>query len=146
MSESQVTTIARQFIEQADPRALLAELLSIIDQLPQANAIMIEHEVITAEEIFAACEVAKTRPLTRSDAQQKKEMSILNPSRPIAIRIPQDDLQQIDEQAAALKLTRTAFIVASATGSLTINTSSLTDRIDYLEEAVKRLQEFAFGS
>ena len=73
-------------------------------------------------------------------------MSILNPSRPVAIRIPQDDLQQIDANAAALKLTRTAFIVASATGSLTINTSSLTDRIDYLEEAVKRLQEFAFGS
>src|ERR1035437_122965 len=78
MSESQVTTIARQFIEQADPRALQAELLSIIDQLPQANAIMIEHEVITAEEIFAACEVAKPRPLTRSDAKQKKLMSILD--------------------------------------------------------------------
>jgi hypothetical protein len=100
MSESQVTTIARQFIEQADPRALQAELLSIIDQLPQANAIMIEHEVITAEEIFAACEVAKPRPLTRSDAKQKKLMSILNPKTPFSAFTD----SQLDEFAACFDL------------------------------------------
>lgn len=64
----------------------------------------------------------------------------------IAIRVPKHQLEQIDREAAAHQLSRTDYLIRSATGELPNTTAEAFQRIEALENAVQRLQEFAYAT
>jgi hypothetical protein len=56
-----------------------------------------------------------------------------------ALRIPPAQLQEIDRRAAALRLTRTEYMLRAALGEL-VDPQSLKERVAGLEERVRRLE------
>lgn len=67
-----------------------------------------------------------------------------DPKRPIALRIDQQHVAQIDRLAAAYGLSRTAYMVAAALQKLP-NELSTDDRIDDLTARLERLEQIAFN-
>lgn len=63
--------------------------------------------------------------------------------RPIAMRIPEQDLAEIDRQANELRLSRTEFMVRASTGGIKTS-NTLKDRLDAVEQRLQRLEQVAY--
>jgi hypothetical protein len=63
---------------------------------------------------------------------------------PISIRIPVADLEEIDRQARAHGITRTAFLIDGSLERLPEHRDELFTRIETLERSVERLEKLAF--
>lgn len=64
--------------------------------------------------------------------------------RSIALRIPTDALQIIDQEAKARNLSRTDYIVKASTGTLDETINDAIRRIEQLEADVQRLSELRY--
>lgn len=61
------------------------------------------------------------------------------------LRIPPDDLQEIDRRARERGITRTALLIDGALERLPEQQTALNERLDQLERDVERLQTALFG-
>jgi uncharacterized protein (DUF1778 family) len=66
--------------------------------------------------------------------------------RPVALRVPDDDLHVIDQEAQARGLSRTDYMIRASTGQLSETQNETAKRLDALEQTVARLTEIAFQS
>jgi uncharacterized protein (DUF1778 family) len=64
--------------------------------------------------------------------------------RSIALRIPVDALQVIDQEAQARGLSRTDYIVKASTGTLDETVSETLRRVEKLEQEVDRLGQLSY--
>lgn len=58
----------------------------------------------------------------------------------ITLRIPPERLEQIDEDAKALNMSRTQYMISAALGRLPDQQTSLEGRVDQLERCTQRLE------
>lgn len=61
-----------------------------------------------------------------------------------ALRIPPSQLQEITDRAAALRLSRTEYMIRCALGE-PLNPQSTDSRVEGLEDRVARLEDLAYG-
>lgn len=63
----------------------------------------------------------------------------------IPVRISQDELDQIDRHAGAMRLSRTEYVIGKLTDTLPDDHESTLWRLDDHETRLKRLEQLALG-
>ena len=91
--------------------------------------------------------VGRTSKANRGQIVHRKRQTpvmALQTRKHLALRIPENDLDRIDQLAASRRLTRTEYIIQASTGQLEPTLSGIPERLRDIEAKVARLEEFAF--